>query len=477
MQAVNGCGGALGMRGWTAIWLALLLGFALVAGAGDASAWPRKFGPFAYVANYNSYDVSVIDITANKVVGNVSGFVHAEAAAVAPDGRFVYVTDSLVGSFTGSVKVVDAISNQLVGRPITVGAFPLGIAVTPNGKFVYVANFSSSNVSVIATAANAVTATIGVDTNPVAIAISPDGTRAFVASRANNVVSVIDTATNRVVARIPNTGGNGIAVTPDLKYVYASSNTEKTISAIDAATNNVAAIIQLPEYAWGLAVTPDGRYLYAGNVNAGTVTAISTASNTIVKADIPVGPTPRQLAIDPSGTRVYVVNGDGANVSLIDIASNTALPETIPIGASAYGIGIIAPPAGVPFKVFTTVGLTIAHGATPNHGSFNYYSDLTLGDASNGIHPDAEPVTLKLADFSTTIPPGSFVKQADGSFSYVKWIGSVLFNCRIAPQGGARFGVHLTETGLNLPAVTNPVQVQLTIGDDSGLDAVYAVLD
>ncbi len=47
------------------------------------------------------------------------------------------------------------------------GASPVGVAVTPDGAFVYVANFGSNNtVSVIATASNTVIATVPVGDGP-----------------------------------------------------------------------------------------------------------------------------------------------------------------------------------------------------------------------------------------------------------------------------------------------------------------------
>jgi len=46
--------------------------------------------------------------------------------------------------------------------------YPHGVAVTPDGKKVYVANFDSDSVSVIDTATNKVTVTVPVGTNPIA---------------------------------------------------------------------------------------------------------------------------------------------------------------------------------------------------------------------------------------------------------------------------------------------------------------------
>jgi YVTN family beta-propeller protein len=58
---------------------------------------------------------------------------------------------------------------------ITVGSFPIGVAITPDGQHAYVANNGSHNVSVIATATNKVVATVGGTGPTVGVAITPDG--------------------------------------------------------------------------------------------------------------------------------------------------------------------------------------------------------------------------------------------------------------------------------------------------------------
>lgn len=63
--------------------------------------------------------------------------------------------------------MVDAATNT-VATTIPVGRYPFGVAVSPDGSKVYVTNGGSATVSVIATASNAVTATVPVGSAPVA---------------------------------------------------------------------------------------------------------------------------------------------------------------------------------------------------------------------------------------------------------------------------------------------------------------------
>lgn len=62
--------------------------------------------------------------------------------AITPDGRHVYVTADDVnpeGSSSGAVSVIDTGTNTVIAR-ITVNPFPSGVAITPDGRHVYVLN-------------------------------------------------------------------------------------------------------------------------------------------------------------------------------------------------------------------------------------------------------------------------------------------------------------------------------------------------
>ena len=94
-----------------------------------------------------------------------------------------YVTNQCASSSScnnGTVSVFDTATGQVTGSPIPVGRGPLGVAVSPDGSQVYVANNGSGTVSVIDTASNQVPATIPVGAHPFGVAVSPDGSQVSV---------------------------------------------------------------------------------------------------------------------------------------------------------------------------------------------------------------------------------------------------------------------------------------------------------
>jgi uncharacterized protein (TIGR03437 family) len=103
---------------------------------------------------------------------------------------------------------------------IATGEEPNGVAVSPDGTRVYVANTVGGTVTVLginraANSYNTVLATIRVGTEPYGLALTPRGRKLYVSNARSNSVSVIDTATNAVVKTISDVGlePRGIAIT------------------------------------------------------------------------------------------------------------------------------------------------------------------------------------------------------------------------------------------------------------------------
>ncbi len=327
--------------------------FLVAALLAAALAAPAEAAPSAYVANAGG--VSVIDTATNqpKALGGgteIALGTKLSGIAITPDGRFAYVANAV----SGSVSVVDTATNEVVPvggvSAIRVGEGPKGVAITPDGRFAYVADRGSNGVSVIDTATNEVVpvgggAEIKVGKGPFAIAITPDGRFAYVADSDSDGVSVIDTATNEVrtvggLAEIPvATDPLSVAITPDGRFAYVAGG-GGGVSVVETATNEVKTEIQVAGEAEAVAITPDGRRAYVAEGVSNSVSVIDTATNTLMSVAgggaIPVGVGPSAIAIAPGGRFAYVTNAGSGSVSVIDTATN----EVVTVGGKKeIGVG------------------------------------------------------------------------------------------------------------------------------------------
>jgi YVTN family beta-propeller protein len=106
------------------------------------------------------------------------------------------------------ISVIDTVTNIVTTVPV--GGVPVGIAVSPEGTKVYVtvvygnestARSTPGNISVIDTATNEVVDSVPVGIGPLSVAVTPDGKKIYVVN-AGGTVSVIDAATDKVEATV-----------------------------------------------------------------------------------------------------------------------------------------------------------------------------------------------------------------------------------------------------------------------------------
>ena len=324
--------------------------------------------------------------------------------AITPDGAFAYVAN---GS-SNNVSVIATASNTVVAT-VAVGNFPADVAITPDGAFVYVTNQFGADVSVIATASNTVVATVPVGTFPTDVAITPDGAFVYVTNRFGvDDVSVIATASNTVVATVAvGTCPFGVAITPDGAFAYVANGSSNNVSVIATASNTVVATVPVGNFPTGVAITPDGAFVYVTNQSGADVSVIATASNTVV-ATVAVGNFPADVAITPDGAFAYVANGDtSAGVSVIATASNTVV-ALVAVGNAQAGITIT--PDG-DFAYVTNNDVSVIATA-----SNTVVATVPVGIDPRGIAitPNPSPVSITL----TPVNPPITIPAAGGPFEY-----------------------------------------------------------
>jgi YVTN family beta-propeller protein len=159
----------------------------------------------------------------------------AQPRAVVAGSNYIYVAMATSGA--GEVLALNKNGGALAGS-CQVGAFPMGITLTPNGQHLFVANCSSSDVSVIdATTMNHL-GRIRVGVQPMRIVCNSRGDRVYVTNKGSNYMSVIDARTGSVVATV-NTGRGpmGIGITSNGSRVFVANNDERTVTVINAEIN------------------------------------------------------------------------------------------------------------------------------------------------------------------------------------------------------------------------------------------------
>ncbi|MGH3257057.1 MAG: YncE family protein, partial [Streptosporangiaceae bacterium] len=166
------------------------VGPAIKVGLGPVAMAITPDGKTLYVigANINlaSGWVTQISVASDKAAPSIQVRARPDAIAITPDGKTAYVlctgTETRIGDFTGPGTVTPiSVATNTAGRPITVGREPGTMAITPDGKTLYVSNFGSDTVTPISVATNTAGRPIPAGREPGAMAITPDGKTLYVA--------------------------------------------------------------------------------------------------------------------------------------------------------------------------------------------------------------------------------------------------------------------------------------------------------
>ena len=278
-------------------------------------------GTMGWVTSTNTNSITLIDMATDAVAGAIPiSAGPPQYVAFTPDGRYAYVSVYDELRHTGNAVVVVDTASRAVVASIPAEKFPYAIAVSPDGRKLYVPNHDVNLVSVVDTATNTVIQKISVKPNPHSVAFSINGRRAYVANHASNLVTVLDTKNGAILAEIPvGRSPHSIAMSPDRSRVYVVNYDADSVSVIDPAANTVTATIPVQREPQNVAFAPDARHAYVVNDGSNTVSVIDTATNQVT-ATVGVGQDPTHVFLAPDGKHAYVTNISSNDVTVLNTA-------------------------------------------------------------------------------------------------------------------------------------------------------------
>ena len=266
-------------------------------------------------------------------------------AAPAPGGRAVIL--SLNGWREQGIEVVDLAGRGVVQHLPQAGAF-LGLVFTPDGKTLYASGAASELIYRYAWdgARAALADSISLRTAPgdstprfpAGLALSTDGRRLYVAENMADSLAVVDVATGRVTQRLP-AGHYPYAVTASSAgYVYVSAWGAGTVAAFRPRPDGRlegAGTIEVGRHPSALLLSADGARLFVASASTDRVAVVDTRSRalvTVLADSAPAGPsegsTPDALALSSDGGRLFVAEADNNAVAVFDLSERTAARGT-----------------------------------------------------------------------------------------------------------------------------------------------------
>lgn len=364
-------------------------------------------GGFAFsnrLANDDAYSVTVRTQPSNPAqtctVRNGSGTidkadVNSVLVTCTQTGRFAYVANRQSNNL--SAYAIDSANGALVplaGSPFASnGTTPTALTVDPNGDFLYVANNASNNVAVFS-----INAVSGILT-----AVSfPSGT---------------------------GTGPGALIVDPRDQYLYVANLLSNDISAY-AISNGVLKEIPGSPFAAGLEPAalqfdPNGNFLYVANFNGANVAvfAIEQATGSLSNisgSPYATGSGPLSVAIDPTNTFAFVANEGAATLSeftLNPVTGALAAVAGSPLAVSTNPESLAVDPLGRYLYAanVTSANQVASFSITPASGSLTPLSAAAAGSLPIGLIVDPSGQFVYAANYNSNDISAYMVDDATGA--------------------------------------------------------------
>jgi YVTN family beta-propeller protein len=305
-------------------------------------------GRQAAVVAYGGATIDIFDIAARARVRTIDLSPNAGPHGIAwlADGRILATTER-----SRSLAIVDTGRGDAVGAILTGQEGTHMVAVAPDGRTAYTANMNSGTISILDLAAGTKLRDISVGGTPEGIALSPDGRTLWVGDNAGARLLAFDTAGLR---------GDAATFAPVVNISYE-------VSGGDAAEvrSAVAAPLERALRAWPGAERVETRLAgnggwtqvtlapgsaapamdevvmrlraLAGGFPVGRTEIVPRILSTAPLATVTVGPVPIRVAVSPDGRWVVASNFGAGTLSVIDAATRNVARTLAVSGAREAG--------------------------------------------------------------------------------------------------------------------------------------------
>ncbi|OJF15009.1 YncE family protein [Couchioplanes caeruleus] len=270
-------------------------------------------------------------------VGTIRVGAEPEGVAVSPDGRTVYVANQN----SRILSVVDAATRRATS--VRLRNTPRFVTTSRDGGLVFVSMYekdmSGSGVAVVDAASRRVVRYLATGVQPFTLAVGPDD-RLWVPIHSSGRVEMYATGgTQRADGRMavpPNP--HAVAFSPVLRRAFTANHESNAVAVIDMPTSRVLRSVPVSRAPHSVAVSPDGARVLVAGYEAGTADLID-ARTLRRTGPLRVGDKPQAVAFAGDGGHAYVVNEGDNSVTVLD-ASTGAATATVGVGRSPRAIAV-----------------------------------------------------------------------------------------------------------------------------------------
>lgn len=400
----------------------------------------------------------------------------------------VFVTDFDMMGMMGKVSVIDSTINAVVGEVTTVGfnpfASPYGIAVSPDGSIVAVADRANPSLYFIDASTYAVTheVTNMAFSDPITVTFTPDASKVVMPDQGGSVF-IVETTGLYTVTPVSTgmfmgfTTPVGAIISLDGSTAYVADRGNANVYIIDIASATVTGLVSnmlmTPFFqSLILALSTDGTFAYltdfmSPNVFKIDMTAMPVPTAiAVVSGAVPPFAMTTTCAITPDDSFVYVLDYINNRVYQVDAMTSAVTTSFTDAGFSGLTGLTILQDGSAGYLCCSLNGKVFSFDTATNTPV-----EVTTTGFSAFINPALAATTP--ASFSSLMPPTNLNgRQIKADFAVLYYLSNTL-TWGPSPSGGVA-GYNIYRNGLKIGSVTSSILTYIDNTAPKGINT-YAV--
>jgi 6-phosphogluconolactonase len=326
-----------------------------------------------------SYSINLTSGAVSQTGNAVATGVQPQAMAITPDGKTLFIANSGDNSISGYSVNSDGTLGTPAKTPSS-GQFPIALAIDPTGKILFAADQQSGDVSAYTISSTSLTAVGAVPTqttaspvsaDPSALAVSASGNFLYVANSATDQVLGFSYAGNGALTPLPSANPNPCgAGAPGYCVQVGTTPSGLAFSRCAGITTATAAC-----------PTADASNLFVSNAGSNNISIFSACLQTSATCATPDGTLtplstnssvaaccgPTIFLVDPAADFVYVLERGASQVGQFRYSPATGAltalsPSFASTGASPFSAGISANTSNSNWVFVTNAGASSISG-------------------------------------------------------------------------------------------------------------------
>ena len=344
-----------------------------------------------------SYSINLTTGAVSQTGNAVATGAQPQAMAITPDGKTLFIANGGDNSISGYVVNSDGTLGTAT-KTMSMGQLPVALAIDPTGKILFVADQQSGDISAYTVSSTSLTAVGAVPTqttaspvsaDPSALAVSPAGNFLYVANSETDEVLGFSYDSTGALTPLPSANPNPCGVGAPGYCVQVGTNPSglafSRCAGITAAT--------------AVCATADASNLFVSNAGSNNISIFSACLQTSATCAAPDGTLsplstnstvaaccgPTVFLVDPAANLVYVLERGSAQVGQFRYSPATGAltalsPSFASTGASPFSAGISANTSNSNWVFVTNSGASTISG-------FSVSSSGALIGLSSGPFP------------------------------------------------------------------------------------------